>query len=54
MQDTTRQAVGRFVSQALSFSAVLILLLSALLVLSDPEPVETTASATASSVEARS
>ena len=40
MRNTTRQAAGRFISQALSFSAVLILLLSALLVLSDPAPAE--------------
>jgi len=40
MSDTTRRAAGRFISQALSYTAVLILLLSALLVLSDPAPAE--------------
>jgi len=54
MENTSRHSAGRFVSQALSFTAVLILLLSALLVLSDPAPVETAASSNTSSVGARS
>jgi len=40
MENRRRREAGQFISQALSFTAVLILLLSALLVLSDPAPAE--------------
>ena len=40
MENRRKCEAGRFVSQALSFTAVLILLISALLVLSDPAPAE--------------
>jgi SagB-type dehydrogenase family enzyme len=40
MENTRRRSVGQFVSQALSFTAILILLISALLILSDPAPAE--------------
>jgi len=40
MNDTKKHAAGRLISQALSFTAVLILLLSAILVLSEPAPAE--------------
>ncbi len=40
MENRRRRETGRFVSQALSFTAVLILLISAFLVLSGPVSAE--------------
>jgi hypothetical protein len=53
MENRRRCEAGQFISQALSFTAVVILLISALLVLSDPAPAEGSATQDVTSSGAR-
>jgi len=53
MENRRRSEAGTFVSQALSFTAVIILLVSAFLVLSGPAPAEGAAAPDVTSIGAR-